>query len=69
MLCYTSTFLFTGGYYTIEQKVKKLRLILLNTNLWVTNSGEDDPGNQWSWLEEVLKKSHLNKETVVYFSS
>ncbi|XP_075216395.1 cyclic GMP-AMP phosphodiesterase SMPDL3A-like isoform X2 [Lycorma delicatula] len=53
-----------GGYYTIEQKMKKLRLILLNTNLWVGGYNEEDPGNQWSWLEEVLEKSHRNKETV-----
>jgi hypothetical protein len=26
--------MFPGGYYTIEQKVRKLRLIALNTNLY-----------------------------------
>ncbi|XP_039277687.1 acid sphingomyelinase-like phosphodiesterase 3a [Nilaparvata lugens] len=54
-----------GGYYTIEQKVKKLRLVLLNTNLWAASQNNDeDPGKQWVWLEEVLQKSQRNKETV-----
>lgn len=26
---------FSGGYYTIEQKERKLRIIILNTNLWI----------------------------------
>ncbi|RZF41613.1 hypothetical protein LSTR_LSTR000327 [Laodelphax striatellus] len=54
-----------GGYYTIEQKVRKLRLVLLNTNLWAASQNNDeDPENQWLWLEDVLQKSQRNKETV-----
>jgi hypothetical protein len=54
-----------GGYYTIEQKVRKLRLVVLNTNLCsdiVAN--EEDPAGQWTWLEDTLQKSQRNRETV-----
>lgn len=55
----------SGGFYTIEQKEKKLRLIALNTNLFSGSAGsEEDPGGQWQWLESVLAKSTKNKETV-----
>ncbi|KAK6633579.1 hypothetical protein RUM44_004186 [Polyplax serrata] len=55
----------TSGYYTIEQKERKLRLVALNTNLFSGSAGPDeDPGGQWSWLESVLAKSNKNKETV-----
>ncbi|EEB18824.1 conserved hypothetical protein [Pediculus humanus corporis] len=54
-----------GGYYTIEQKERKLRLVALNTNLFSGSAGPDeDPGGQWSWLESVLAKSSKNRETV-----
>ncbi|KAJ8870069.1 hypothetical protein PR048_029080 [Dryococelus australis] len=54
-----------GGYYTFEQKAKKLRIVALNTNLYVETDGkEDDPGGQWEWLRTVLDKSRKNKETV-----
>ena len=57
--------LFLGGYYTIEQKERKLRLVALNTNLFSGSAGPDeDPGGQWSWLESVLAKSSKNRETV-----
>jgi hypothetical protein len=60
-----------GGYYTIEQKVQKLRLVMLNTNLCsdiVDN--EEDPAGQWAWLDDTLEKSQRNRETVniLYFS-
>jgi hypothetical protein len=54
-----------GGYYTIEQKVQKLRLVMLNTNLCsdiVDN--EEDPAGQWAWLDDTLQKSQRNRETV-----
>jgi hypothetical protein len=54
-----------GGYYTIEQKVRRLRLVMLNTNLcsdFVDN--EDDPAGQWAWLDDTLQKSQRNRETV-----
>ncbi|XP_063221115.1 acid sphingomyelinase-like phosphodiesterase 3b [Bacillus rossius redtenbacheri] len=54
-----------GGYYTFEQKAKKLRIVALNTNLYVESDGqEDDPGGQWGWLRKVLDQARKNKETV-----
>nr|CAD7395749.1 unnamed protein product [Timema cristinae] len=54
-----------GGYYTIEQKIRKLRLVAINTNLYTGLGGdEEDPKDQWAWLESVLDKSRRNKETV-----
>lgn len=54
-----------GGYYTIEQKLRKLRLIALNTNMYANEDNTDpDPSGQWAWLENVLAKSHRQKETV-----
>ncbi|XP_075215109.1 acid sphingomyelinase-like phosphodiesterase 3b [Lycorma delicatula] len=56
----------TGGYYTIERKKHKLRIIALNTNLYTSAYGPEDPQAQWAWLEGVLAKSHRNKETVYF---
>jgi hypothetical protein len=54
-----------GGYYTIEQKVQKLRLVMLNTNLCSDIVGnEEDPAGQWAWLDDTLQKSQRNRETV-----
>ncbi|CAG2054128.1 unnamed protein product [Timema podura] len=54
-----------GGYYTIEQKIRKLRLVAINTNLYTGLGGdEEDPKDQWAWLESVLGQSRKNKETV-----
>nr|CAD7601324.1 unnamed protein product [Timema genevievae] len=53
------------GYYTIEQKIRKLRLVAINTNLYTGLGGdEEDPKDQWAWLESVLGQSRKNKETV-----
>lgn len=57
-------FLFTGGYYSIEQTTSKLRIIAINTNLYSSQYEGDDPASQWAWLESVLAKSNRNKETV-----
>ncbi|RZF35548.1 hypothetical protein LSTR_LSTR014851, partial [Laodelphax striatellus] len=54
----------TGGYYTIEQKKHKLRIIALNTNLYSQTNAQEDPSGQWLWLESVLAKSLKNRETV-----
>ncbi|XP_049951811.1 acid sphingomyelinase-like phosphodiesterase 3a [Schistocerca serialis cubense] len=58
-----------GGYYTIERKERKLRLILINTNLYIgvggaSHGSDDDPAGQWAWLENTLQKSLNNRETV-----
>lgn len=55
---------FAGGFYSIEQKSRKLRLVALNTNLWTGDEGTEDPGGQWAWLETVMAKSYRLKETV-----
>lgn len=56
----------TGGYYTIEQKGNKLRIIALNSNAFSFSEGNQnvDPNEQLEWLERILMKSLKNKETV-----
>lgn len=51
----------------IEQKSRRLRLIALNTNLWIGTGTEDDPGGQWYWLETLMEKSSEKKATVNIF--
>ncbi|KAF6207953.1 hypothetical protein GE061_016402 [Apolygus lucorum] len=53
-----------GGYYTIEQKEHKLRIIAINTNLYGGLYQGDDPLGQFHWLETTLTKSQSRKETV-----
>lgn len=62
----TFCFLFAGGYYTIEQKGNKLRIIALNSNAFSASSKRQnvDPEEQLEWLEKILNKSVKNKETV-----
>lgn len=55
----------TGGYYTIEQKQSKLRIVALNTNLFsVRESNSVQSRRQWEWLDAVLDKATANKEMV-----
>lgn len=56
--------MFEGGYYTIEQKGNKLRIIALNSNAFLTLNQNVDPNEQLEWLEKILNKSVKNKETV-----
>lgn len=68
-----------AGYYTIEQRSKKYRIVFLNTNLWLnpvdnrmlhrggSGAGADstlDPFGQWSWFQSVLENARKKKETV-----
>ncbi|CAL8136061.1 unnamed protein product [Orchesella dallaii] len=58
-----------GGYYAIEQKNRKLRLLILNTSLytkkiWITGASEEDPAGQFEWLKNMLEKAKKMKETV-----
>ncbi|XP_054258449.1 acid sphingomyelinase-like phosphodiesterase 3b [Macrosteles quadrilineatus] len=53
-----------GGFYSIEQKSRRLRLVALNTNLWTGEEGGEDPGGQWQWLETLMAKSYRLKETI-----
>ncbi|XP_068085178.1 cyclic GMP-AMP phosphodiesterase SMPDL3A [Anabrus simplex] len=50
-----------GGYYSIELKMNKLRIVVLNTNLF--REDVNDLG-QWEWLENKLRKSHSSKGLV-----
>ncbi|XP_017756235.1 PREDICTED: acid sphingomyelinase-like phosphodiesterase 3a [Eufriesea mexicana] len=68
----------SAGYYTIEQRSEKYRIIFLNTNLWLKTddnrtlhrSGRSmidntqDPFNQWSWFQTTLDTARSKKETV-----
>ncbi|KAJ2952010.1 hypothetical protein O0L34_g4271 [Tuta absoluta] len=55
----------TGGYYTIEQTQSKLRIVVLNTNLFgARESNNPAAKRQWDWLEEVLDKATTNREMV-----
>lgn len=67
-----------AGYYTIEQRSKKYRIVFLNTNLWLnpvdsrmlhragstTVDNTQDPFGQWSWFQSVLDNARKKKETV-----
>ncbi|XP_075971847.1 cyclic GMP-AMP phosphodiesterase SMPDL3A-like isoform X2 [Anticarsia gemmatalis] len=54
-----------GGYYTIEQKQSKLRIVVLNTNLFsVRDATSTQARRQWEWLDAVLDKATANKEMV-----
>lgn len=55
-----------GGFYSIEQKLRRLRLVALNTNLWTGEDEGEDPGGQWAWLEAVMARSYRHKETVFH---
>lgn len=75
--------LVTAGYYTIEQRSEKYRIIFLNTNLWLntadnrmlhrsgssTIDNTQDPFDQWSWFQMTLETARRKKETVRHISS
>lgn len=53
--------------------MRKLQIVVLNTNLMTGSSRQDSTGRneiddeakrQWEWLENVLAKCLLNKEVV-----
>lgn len=56
----------------IEQKSRKLQIIVLNTNLLTGREGregradpiDEEARRQWEWLDNVLAKCSMNKETV-----
>ncbi|XP_076630702.1 cyclic GMP-AMP phosphodiesterase SMPDL3A isoform X2 [Colletes latitarsis] len=67
----------TAGYYTIEQRSKKYRIIFLNTNLWLNTADNHtlhrsgstihntlDPFGQWNWFESTLDNARRKEETV-----
>jgi len=72
-----------AGYYTIEQRSKKYRIVFLNTNLWLnptdsrmlhragssTVDNTQDPFGQWSWFQSVLENARKKKETVGCYSA
>ncbi|XP_076678490.1 cyclic GMP-AMP phosphodiesterase SMPDL3A isoform X2 [Andrena cerasifolii] len=68
----------TAGYYTIEQRSEKYRIIFLNTNLWLNTADNrmlqrtgsspidntQDPYGQWSWFQSTIENARRKKETV-----
>lgn len=48
----------------IERKMLKLQIVVLNTNLMKKGENDVEARRQWDWLNTVLHKSQLNKETV-----
>lgn len=57
----------------IEQKQKKLQIIVLNTNLLIGREGrmdgrsepyEEEAKKMWEWLDTILAKCMMNRETV-----
>lgn len=53
-----------GGYYMIERKTLKLQIVVLNTNLMKSKENDGEANRQWEWLDKMLQKIQLNKETV-----
>ncbi|KAK9709508.1 Calcineurin-like phosphoesterase [Popillia japonica] len=52
----------TGGYYVIEIKSNKLRIIVLNTNLMLRSEQDEEASRQWKWLSETLEKIHRSEK-------
>lgn len=48
----------------------RVRAVVANTNLYNTRNdatnGEEDPGDQFKWLEELLEQAKDDNEKVVY---
>lgn len=65
-------FYIAGGYYMIEQKMRKLQIVVLNTNLLIGREGregradpiDEEARRQWEWLDTLLAKCQINRETV-----
>lgn len=67
---------FSGGYYTIELANRRLRLVALNTNLYLTPPNEVaaqerhqfmsdlDLERSWTWLEETLTLAERKRQNV-----
>ncbi|XP_021208939.1 acid sphingomyelinase-like phosphodiesterase 3b [Bombyx mori] len=54
-----------GGYYTIEQKQNKLRLVILNTNLFgIREHNTPESSLQWEWLSSVFNKADKANEMI-----
>ncbi|KAL1498401.1 hypothetical protein ABEB36_009208 [Hypothenemus hampei] len=53
-----------GGYYIIERKLRKLQIVVLNTDLMKRHEHDEDASKQWKWLDKVLDKFEKNRETV-----
>jgi len=55
-----------GGFYMLELKQRKLKVIIMNTNLWTEKGAaiykSSDPAGQWAWLESVLAKCDANNQ-------
>ena len=62
--------LFPGGYYTIELAKRRLRLISLNTNLYLSTSLRErysydlDTEESWAWLHKVMAQAKSKGQNV-----
>ncbi|KAL1459813.1 hypothetical protein WDU94_011767 [Cyamophila willieti] len=58
--------LFTGGYYTFDQKKSRVRLVALNTNLFSNHilDSKEELEAQWKWFETIMNKAEKNNEKV-----
>jgi hypothetical protein len=61
----------TGAYYTqMVNPSSKLRVVVINSHLYAENNkateGTSDPGDQYAWLQTVLKAAQNNSEKVIY---
>ena len=62
--------MFPGGYYTIELAKRRLRLISLNTNLYLSTSLRErysydlDTEESWAWLHKVMAQAKSKGQNV-----
>jgi len=69
----TNQFRENGGYYIFNLPgTPSLSLVSLNSNLWYKSNhqveGLDDPADQISWLENILKSTQVAGEKLLIFS-
>jgi len=58
-----------GGFYTVQVN-RRLRLVLLNTNLYyyvdLKMANQTDPAGQFQWMESILKDANQHNGLVSY---
>ena len=71
LLCLTPfPFALSGGYYTIELHNRRLRLVALNTNLYLDDVDPDgelhdvDVEASWLWLERTMLEARRKGQNV-----
>jgi len=69
----TNQFRENGGFYNFHlPETPSLSLLSLNSNLWYKSNhqveGQEDPGDQISWLENILNSAQAAGEKLLIFS-